>query len=110
MGFRPSTGVLWKWSSCRMSEGATDEQPAKLLKRANEENDVQPTKRIKAEEDPAEDDRRFPKKKVVLLLAYSGKGYYGMQVRVVRSALETSCCCHANVLSCVPEKCRKLSV
>lgn len=66
-------------SSRRMSEGAKDEQPAKLLKRASEENDVQPTKRIKAEEDQADDEKRFPKKKVVLLLAYSGKGYYGMQ-------------------------------
>lgn len=64
-----------------MSEGSNDEQTAKLLKRANEENDaVQAAKRIKAEGEHTEDEKRYPKKKVVLLLAYSGKGYYGMQV------------------------------
>ncbi|XP_028829703.1 pseudouridylate synthase 1 homolog isoform X2 [Denticeps clupeoides] len=37
-------------------------------------------KRLKTgAEDGGEDGRRFPKRKVVLLMAYSGKGYYGMQ-------------------------------
>lgn len=71
-----------------MSEGSTDQQTAKLLKRANEENEdsaerVQATKRIKAEGEHTEDEKKYPKKKVVLLLAYSGKGYYGMQVDTV---------------------------
>lgn len=69
---------------CTMSEGAKDEQTAKLLKRANEENEVSAetvhaTKRIKTEGEHAEDEKKYPKKKVVLLMAYCGKGYYGMQ-------------------------------
>jgi len=27
-----------------------------------------------------QDEKKYPKKKVALLMAYSGKGYYGMQV------------------------------
>lgn len=69
---------------CMMSEGSVDQQPAKLLKRANEENEdstekVQATKRVKTDEEHTEDEKKYPKKKVVLLMAYSGKGYYGMQ-------------------------------
>ncbi|XP_060917481.1 tRNA pseudouridine synthase A isoform X2 [Labrus mixtus] len=85
-----------------MSQGSRDECAAKLLKRANEENEdsadkVQATKRLKAEGEPTEDDKKYPKKKVVLLLAYSGKGYYGMQrnpgtsqFRTIEDALVTS--------------------
>ncbi|MEQ2281191.1 tRNA pseudouridine synthase 1 [Ameca splendens] len=65
-----------------MSEESTDQQTAKLLKRSNEENEdsaERATKRVKAEGEHTEDDKKYPKKKVVLLLAYSGKGYYGMQ-------------------------------
>ncbi|KAG7223875.1 hypothetical protein INR49_015131 [Caranx melampygus] len=67
-----------------MSEASKDEPMAKLMKRANEENEdsaerVQAAKRLKAEGVHAEDERKYPKKKVVLLMAYSGKGYYGMQ-------------------------------
>nr|XP_046231866.1 tRNA pseudouridine synthase A isoform X2 [Scatophagus argus] len=69
---------------CNMSEESRDEQTAKQQKRANEENEnspemVQATKRIKAEGEHTEDEKKYPKKKVVLLMAYSGKGYYGMQ-------------------------------
>lgn len=69
---------------CMMSEGPRDEQTAKMLKRANEENEdsaerLQAAKRIKAEGGNTEDEKKYPKKKVVLLMAYSGKGYYGMQ-------------------------------
>lgn len=70
-----------------MSEAAIDEQQtAKPLKRAHEENEdsaekLQATKKLKAE-----DEKKYPKKKVVLLLAYSGKGYYGMQVHTVACA------------------------
>ncbi|KAM9338104.1 pseudouridylate synthase 1 homolog [Symphorus nematophorus] len=69
---------------CMMSEGTRDEQTAKMLKRANEENEesaerLQAAKRIKAEGVNADDEKKYPKKKVVLLMAYSGKGYYGMQ-------------------------------
>lgn len=63
-----------------MSEGSRAEQ---LMKRASEEDSAErllPVKRLKKEEGPGEDDKKCPKKKVVLLMAYSGKGYYGMQV------------------------------
>lgn len=48
-----------------------------------EENGHQ-NKRLKrdADEDDAEDqNKKSPKRKIVLLMAYSGKGYHGMQVR-----------------------------
>ncbi|XP_040012625.1 tRNA pseudouridine synthase A [Xiphias gladius] len=78
-----TNGGLYKFC-CMMSERSKDEHAAKLMKRANEENEdsaerVQATKRIKAEGEHTEDEKKYPKKKVVLLLAYSGKGYYGMQ-------------------------------
>lgn len=68
-----------------MSEGSTDQLTAKLVKRTNEENDDsadRATKRVKTDGENSENDRKYPKKKVVLLLAYSGKGYYGMQVAI----------------------------
>lgn len=34
-----------------------------------------------------EEEKRFPKRKVVLLMAYSGKGYYGMQASCLWSVL-----------------------
>ncbi|XP_071322462.1 pseudouridylate synthase 1 homolog [Trachinotus anak] len=76
-------GGLYRFC-CMMSEGSKDEPTAKLMKRPNEENEnsaetVQAAKRIKAEGVQAEDEKKYPKKKVVLLMAYSGKGYYGMQ-------------------------------
>lgn len=69
----------------RMSEGSRDQQMEQLLKRTkNSDEDsaeeLQDTKRRRAGEEHAEDDKKYPKKKVVLLMAYSGKGYYGMQV------------------------------
>ncbi|CAB1446070.1 unnamed protein product [Pleuronectes platessa] len=69
---------------CTMTESPKDENTAKLLKRANEENGdsserLQAAKRLKTEGEQADDEKKYPKKKVVLLLAYSGKGYYGMQ-------------------------------
>lgn len=65
------------------SEAPTDQQTAKLLKRTNEQSGDSAevdNKRIKVEEEHTENERKYPKKKVALLLAYSGKGYYGMQV------------------------------
>ncbi|XP_030597880.1 pseudouridylate synthase 1 homolog isoform X1 [Archocentrus centrarchus] len=67
-----------------MSEGNMEKQTATLLKRTSEENEdsaerVQAAKRLKTEGEQPEDEKKFPKKKVVLLMAYSGKGYYGMQ-------------------------------
>lgn len=66
-----------------MGDESVDQQTPKVLKRPKEENEDsvdKATKRVKAEGEQNEDDRKYPKKKVVLLLAYSGKGYYGMQV------------------------------
>lgn len=64
-----------------MSEGSREQ----LMKRAEESDEdsaerLQAVKRRKTEDKHAEDDKKYPKKKVVLLMAYSGKGYYGMQV------------------------------
>ncbi|XP_066502462.1 tRNA pseudouridine synthase A isoform X2 [Hoplias malabaricus] len=62
------------------------------LKRASDspalENDHQ-LKKLKTDEDQAADDKRFPKRKVVLLMAYSGKGYYGMQRNPGNSQFKT---------------------
>lgn len=72
-----------------MSEGPRSEETAKLLKRANEENDdsaEMATKKLKAEGDIVEDEKKCPKKKVALLVAYSGKGYYGMQVAILAAS------------------------
>lgn len=68
-----------------MSEGGMDKRTPTLLKRTNEENKdsaekVQAAKRVKTDGEHAEDEKKYPKKKVVLLMVYSGKGYYGMQV------------------------------
>uniref|UniRef100_UPI003AAE0A48 pseudouridylate synthase 1 homolog n=1 Tax=Centroberyx gerrardi TaxID=166262 RepID=UPI003AAE0A48 len=69
---------------CTMSEGSGEMQTTKLPKRVNEENldsseRPQVTKRLKSDGEHTEDEKKYPKKKVVLLMAYSGKGYYGMQ-------------------------------
>ncbi|KAL2099846.1 hypothetical protein ACEWY4_004240 [Coilia grayii] len=36
-------------------------------------------KKVKEDGDQSQEDKRIPKRKVALLMAYSGKGYYGMQ-------------------------------
>ncbi|KAM8829175.1 pseudouridylate synthase 1 homolog isoform 1-T1 [Spinachia spinachia] len=77
---------------CMMSEGARDEEAGKPLKRANEENKdsaEKAAKKLKAEGELAEDEKKYPKKKVVLLVAYSGKGYYGMQRNTGTSQFRT---------------------
>lgn len=68
-----------------MSEGSEDLQTPKQAKRVGEGDadsgeNGHVAKRLKSEGEQAEDEKKYPKKKVVLLLAYSGKGYYGMQV------------------------------
>uniref|UniRef100_A0A8C5GGK4 Pseudouridylate synthase 1 homolog n=1 Tax=Gouania willdenowi TaxID=441366 RepID=A0A8C5GGK4_GOUWI len=77
-----------------MNEDAKVQQTAKVLKRANEESEdcaekLQNSKRIKADEDHNEEEKKYPKKKVVLLMAYSGKGYYGMQRNPKNSQFRT---------------------
>ncbi|XP_034048326.1 tRNA pseudouridine synthase A-like isoform X2 [Thalassophryne amazonica] len=77
-----------------MSDGSVDEEAAKLLKRANEETQdsaetLHATKRLKAELENISEEKKYPKKKVVLLMAYSGKGYYGMQRNVGKPQFKT---------------------
>ncbi|XP_071378196.1 pseudouridylate synthase 1 homolog [Centroberyx affinis] len=69
---------------CTMSEESGEMQTTKLPKRVNEENvdsseRPQVTKRLKSDGEHTEDEKKYRKKKVVLLMGYSGKGYYGMQ-------------------------------
>ncbi|XP_049593891.1 pseudouridylate synthase 1 homolog [Syngnathus scovelli] len=74
-----TNGGLFKFLF-NMSEAAQNEPAANLLKRSKEDNEVvQSTKRAKSEGDNTDEERRYPKKKVILLMAYCGKGYYGMQ-------------------------------
>lgn len=64
--------------SCKMTEESTDTQ-IKALKRPADDTLVETEhedKKLKTDQD----ERKYPKKKVALLMAYSGKGYYGMQV------------------------------
>eukprot|EP00066_Takifugu_rubripes_P029250 XP_011618516.1 PREDICTED: tRNA pseudouridine synthase A, mitochondrial isoform X2 [Takifugu rubripes] len=61
-----------------MMSGGVD-QKIQQLKRVQEGDEDCVTKRRKTDVEPSNEDRRYPKKKVALLMAYSGKGYYGMQ-------------------------------
>lgn len=61
-----------------MNEVSPDGHSDKVLKRVSEENEEHVAKKLKTD-NCTEDERKYPKKKVVLLIAYSGKGYYGMQ-------------------------------
>ncbi len=64
--------------SSMMTEDLSDAQ-IKALKRPAEDTHAETEhedKKLKTDQD----ERKYPKKKVALLMAYSGKGYYGMQV------------------------------
>ena len=54
------------------------------MKRSAEDNgadgDAERVKKKLKEDEDESQERKVPKRKVVLLMAYSGKGYYGMQV------------------------------
>ncbi|XP_077479814.1 pseudouridylate synthase 1 homolog [Stigmatopora argus] len=77
--FIPVNGGLLKFIT-NMSEQTKNEPPANVLKRSSGDSEVvEITKRAKSEGDNTEDEKRYPKKKVILLMAYCGKGYYGMQ-------------------------------
>ncbi|XP_007953244.2 tRNA pseudouridine synthase A [Orycteropus afer afer] len=72
--------------------GANEEQDRKARSwqgraRVWEESE-QKTKKLKSGEDDGQP-RKLPKRKVVLLLAYSGKGYHGMQRNVGSSQFRT---------------------
>ncbi|KAI2651477.1 tRNA pseudouridine synthase A [Labeo rohita] len=73
--------------SCKMTEDSSDAQ-IKALKRAADDTPVEAEhegKKLKTEQD----ERKYPKKKVALLMAYSGKGYYGMQRNAKNSQFRT---------------------
>lgn len=57
------------------------DQKIQQVKRVQEADEDLVAKRRKTDLELSNEDRRYPKKKVALLLAYSGKGYYGMQVQ-----------------------------
>lgn len=61
-----------------MNEVSQDGHSDKVLKRVSEDNEDSVAKKPKTD-DFIKDERKYPKRKVVLLIAYSGKGYYGMQ-------------------------------
>ncbi|CAF91572.1 unnamed protein product, partial [Tetraodon nigroviridis] len=72
------TGFL---SRCvyRMSGESKVDLKIQQVKRDQEVDEDSVAKRRKTDVEQSQEDRRYPKKKVALLLAYSGKGYYGMQ-------------------------------
>nr|XP_028566123.1 tRNA pseudouridine synthase A isoform X1 [Podarcis muralis] len=70
-------------SSCNNIEEAAEEV-------GKQEENGHETKRIKTSGEEVEDGvKRFPKRKVVLLMAYSGKGYHGMQRNVGNAQFKT---------------------
>ncbi|XP_077164265.1 pseudouridylate synthase 1 homolog isoform X2 [Paroedura picta] len=57
---------------------------------AKQEENGREAKRLKASQgDGKEGNKKYPKRKIVLLLAYSGKGYHGMQRNVGNSQFKT---------------------
>ncbi|XP_032992244.1 tRNA pseudouridine synthase A isoform X1 [Lacerta agilis] len=70
-------------SSCSNIEEAAEEV-------GKQEENGHETKRFKTSGEEVEDGvKRFPKRKVVLLMAYSGKGYHGMQRNVGNAQFKT---------------------
>ncbi|CAK6439928.1 unnamed protein product [Pipistrellus nathusii] len=53
------------------------------------EDAEQPAKKLKSSGEDGEQPRKLPKRKIVLLMAYSGKGYHGMQRNVGSSQFKT---------------------
>ncbi|XP_055035976.1 pseudouridylate synthase 1 homolog [Misgurnus anguillicaudatus] len=75
--------------SCKMTEDPTE---TKALKRSADDALVETEhedKKLKTDQDQQNVDRKHPKKKVALLMAYSGKGYYGMQRNAKNSQFRT---------------------
>lgn len=60
------------------------------------EENGHPNKKLKSdadEEDAEDQNKKLPKRKIVLLMAYSGKGYHGMQVcGLAKQHLQLSFC------------------
>ncbi|XP_065100207.1 pseudouridylate synthase 1 homolog [Paramisgurnus dabryanus] len=83
----------WFCVSCKMTEDPTDVTlQNKALKRSADDTLVETEhedKKLKTDQDQQNVDRKHPKKKVALLMAYSGKGYYGMQRNAKNSQFRT---------------------
>ncbi|XP_076140875.1 pseudouridylate synthase 1 homolog [Alosa pseudoharengus] len=65
-------------------EGLRNFHSSGKMKRSAEDNGApvdagRVEKKLKEAEDQSQEEKKLPKRKVVLLMAYSGKGYYGMQ-------------------------------
>lgn len=78
-----------------MSEesGNAQTKPLKRVEEGNRESGENGhiRKKLKSDVEQTGDERKLPKRKVVLLLAYSGKGYYGMQVGINPLNLSINC-------------------
>ncbi|CAM5101018.1 unnamed protein product [Natator depressus] len=83
------------WFAMAGDMRATAAGQAKRFKSSNEETENQEEnghqdKRFKRSQKDVEDqNKKFPKRKIVLLMAYSGKGYHGMQRNVGSSQFKT---------------------
>lgn len=86
----------------RSERGGEEEEQIQATKRrkttAEDQKQEQEQKQEQQQEQKQErdqdqdgDNRKCPKKKVALLMAYSGKGYYGMQVQTGGRLLSFSC-------------------
>ncbi|KAF2978531.1 hypothetical protein EK904_013388 [Melospiza melodia maxima] len=73
------------------------------------EENGHPSKKLKSdadEEDTEDQNKKLPKRKIVLLMAYSGKGYHGMQRNVGSSqfkTIEDDLVCALVQSGCIPE-------
>ncbi|NXP88409.1 TRUA synthase, partial [Passerina amoena] len=73
------------------------------------EENGHPSKKLKSdadEEDAEDQNKKLPKRKIVLLMAYSGKGYHGMQRNVGSSqfkTIEDDLVCALVQSGCIPE-------
>lgn len=90
--------------SGRGGEEGEQIQAAKRRRTAEEQEQKQDLGKDQDQEQDG-DNRKCPKKKVALLMAYSGKGYYGMQVQTgAGSSASGVSMWECDVLSCVPEE------
>ncbi|XP_013856749.1 tRNA pseudouridine synthase A, mitochondrial, partial [Austrofundulus limnaeus] len=84
-----ANGWLFKVLSMMSNETTA----AQLLKRPNDGDQIDSvekvTKRVKTDEEHTEDAKKIKKRKVVLLMAYSGKGYFGMQRNLGNAQFKT---------------------
>ncbi|XP_010875756.1 tRNA pseudouridine synthase A isoform X1 [Esox lucius] len=90
-----SNGWLYKFTRIRLMMSEESEKTLTMpLKRVEEGNgdsgeNGHIRKKLKSDVEDTGDERKHPKRKVVLLLAYSGKGYYGMQRNAGSSQFKT---------------------